>query len=284
MKTFAYQWDNVAMERSIAHFCKVWEIDDTARTFGDLRSFVHGLQNSVIAARPHSNLRDDQLTSDDCQQTLSALMKQAKEHGYSTEDIATIEECYWISARLTVGCFRPCGRPYINHLVGIASLLVHNRVEVRVVASALLYSSAMQFSPEGKSPSEHWQMVSQAIGKQPITDLVAQVPHSLTHWRALTLGEWEVEATQLQVEALFVFCVAQLEPKLSGEEDVTEIRNLLPAWLQEPLHQICELYRVAGLFAQFTFDDGLASNRMTKPASFKINQERFEPMFAADLS
>ena len=57
---------------------------------------------------------------------------------YRADELALIANAYHVAQVLMDGGYRPCGRPFINHLVGTASVLVHYGLRAETVASGLL--------------------------------------------------------------------------------------------------------------------------------------------------
>jgi hypothetical protein len=56
-------------------------------------------------------------------------------------DIINIKSAHWTALLLSSGGYRPCGRPFINHLIGTASVLVHFGFEARLIVAALLHAA-----------------------------------------------------------------------------------------------------------------------------------------------
>jgi hypothetical protein len=77
-------------------------------------------------------------------QTNLALYQQLHRLGYSGEGLARIRAAYEIATRLFAGHFRPCGRTFIAHLVGTASILATLRAKEPVVGAALLHAAYEQ--------------------------------------------------------------------------------------------------------------------------------------------
>ena len=77
-------------------------------------------------------------------QTNLVLYQQLHRLGYSGEGLARMRAGYEIATRLFAGHFRPCGRTFIAHLVGTASILATLRAEEPIVVAALLHSAYEQ--------------------------------------------------------------------------------------------------------------------------------------------
>jgi (p)ppGpp synthase/HD superfamily hydrolase len=100
----------------------------------------------------------------DLKQTFALFMELALRRGYLTRDMEQIEEAHWRALSLSNGGYRPCGRPFINHLVGTASVLVHYGFEVRLVQAALLHASYTHAPHFEGGPEKTVEAVAQALG------------------------------------------------------------------------------------------------------------------------
>jgi (p)ppGpp synthase/HD superfamily hydrolase len=74
-------------------------------------------------------------------QTNIQLFNQLERAGYGHADLARVRDAYALSMRLFTGCFRRCGKTFISHLVGTASILADLHTEAPIVAAGLLHSA-----------------------------------------------------------------------------------------------------------------------------------------------
>jgi hypothetical protein len=56
-------------------------------------------------------------------------------------EIDVLLKTYHIAMQLVNGLYRPCGRPFINHLAGTASVLLFYGCPIRVVAAGMLHAA-----------------------------------------------------------------------------------------------------------------------------------------------
>ena len=77
-------------------------------------------------------------------QTNPALYRQLHDLGCASESLAEIRAAYELAAALFAGCVRPCGRPFLPHLIGTASVLAELGARVAVVAAGLLHATYEQ--------------------------------------------------------------------------------------------------------------------------------------------
>ena len=284
MQYFGFQWDIPVLEKSIAHFCRTWGVVDSEKSFGSLRNYVRRHRAAVLATRDQLTAdagRERPLIAQHIVQEISSLIQLARNRGYDTEDIELIEEIYWVAARVTVGGFRPSGRPYLNHLVGTASILVHYGFNVRLVAAGLLHNAPLLKSQNGQLSSELWLKTRQLIVNTVLADLIGLCPNSLKRWTQLANEDWKATATQYEIEALIVFCAARLETKFELSAETSDSEFALPIGLEGPLSSICKTYGVEGFWSSLSFDDVIVAEKKFRPASFRISGEKFLPLFSA---
>lgn len=77
-------------------------------------------------------------------QTNIQLYNQMQSFGYSSAEIAQVATGYRLAADLFTGQFRSSGKPFINHLVGTASILVTLHQSLDVVTAGLLHAAYAQ--------------------------------------------------------------------------------------------------------------------------------------------
>ena len=54
-------------------------------------------------------------------QTHLQLFRQMRDSGYSADELAMVAGAYQAMTKLFANRFRPCGRPFVSHLVGIGA-------------------------------------------------------------------------------------------------------------------------------------------------------------------
>ena len=139
---FRERWSREAAESSIDAFCKKWNVVNDDRSFGILRTFVNGHEAQVDPIRWQS--RAGPAAPDEARgmrQTRSDLLDLATERGYEPKEVAWLASCYHVAHVLTDGGYRPCGRPFINHLAGAASVLIRYDFRIEIVGAGLLHAA-----------------------------------------------------------------------------------------------------------------------------------------------
>ena len=141
---FRERWAFAAAESSIKAFCSKWGVIDEERSFGDVRKFIRWHQTHVDPVRPAPAralaLRKPMLPHE-LQQTLSGLFELAQSRHYRQNEWDKVGRAYQLALPILDGAYRPCGRPFINHLAGSASVLMHYNFDASIVAAALLHAA-----------------------------------------------------------------------------------------------------------------------------------------------
>jgi (p)ppGpp synthase/HD superfamily hydrolase len=74
-------------------------------------------------------------------QTNVQLFNQLRSEGYSKEDQQSVLAAYELAMRIFSGQFLPSGKPFIDHLVGTASILASLRVPIEIVTAGLIHAA-----------------------------------------------------------------------------------------------------------------------------------------------
>ena len=119
--------------------------------------------------------------------------------GYSRTEIAQVATGYRLAADLFTGQFRSSGKPFINHLVGTASILVTLHQSLDVVTAGLLHAAYAQGdfgrSKVGITPTNTKQ-IQVAVGLSVERYIAA---YTVTKWPIQTLVENLSEFEQLVI-------------------------------------------------------------------------------------
>ena len=161
------RWSEHEADASIAVFCDKWNVLDDDRSFRDVRSFVRLHAAQIDPIRPACLSRPDHRTSmrrDELRHTRSDLLDFAAERGYGHDDLALMANAYHIAHVLMDGGYRPCGRPFIDHLVGTGSVLVRYDFRADVVAAAILHAAYTHSPPHAAGPEAAVAAISAGLG------------------------------------------------------------------------------------------------------------------------
>jgi (p)ppGpp synthase/HD superfamily hydrolase len=102
-------------------------------------------------------------------QTNLQLFQQMRTEGYSAAELAMVAKAYLVATKLFANRFRPCGRPFVAHLVGTGATLVWLKCPIHMVVAALLHAAYQEGdfpnSLEGMTPGKRKEL-SAAIGAE----------------------------------------------------------------------------------------------------------------------
>ena len=275
------RWSIAAAEHSIAAFCAKWRVLDDERSFGDVRDFVRYHVASLDPLRPEAEGRDREqpLRADELTQTRSALFDLALARGYPANDLAQMAHVYNLALVLLDG-YRPCGRPFLNHLCGTAGVLLRYDFRVELVAAALLHAVYTHCPPHSGGPAPALAIVRAALGGAG-TPLERRV-------RAYTLREGTTRPAALppfdqldvlDAEVLMLTAANEIDMHLSGEFRYSGRSDGISDELLRRIEQVAAVIGVPGLAASLaqaraasaTVPGALITQRA---ASYRIGPDR----------
>jgi (p)ppGpp synthase/HD superfamily hydrolase len=117
-------------------------------------------------------------------QTNLQLYGQMLEADRREADLRLVRDAYQLALGLFAGHYRGNGKPFLSHLVGVASILVAHGHEIETIVAGLLHSaySLGEFGDGTRGPSPRKQReVGQVVGSA-VEELVAE--YTLTDWDA----------------------------------------------------------------------------------------------------
>lgn len=141
---FRRRWDREAGERSLARFAARWNVIDDNRSFGGVRNFLARhvtMADPLLSGRGMTPEADRLMMRGDLEQTLAGLLWLAQRKGYNAGELQLLSHGSVMAMQLFEGIYRPCGRPFLNHLVGTASVLVFYGFEISLVLAGLLHAA-----------------------------------------------------------------------------------------------------------------------------------------------
>ena len=186
----------------------------------------------------------------DLRQTFTGLMELALLKGYNARDLERIEASYWRALSLSNGGYRPCGRPFINHLVGTASVLVHYGFEVRLVQAALMHAAYTHAPHFGGGPGKTVEAVAGKLGGlgSGLERAVRAYTVRSTRWQLLSeLGNWQDIATMSDVDTAILTIANDTDMNLSGEVRATGRTDVGDNAALSKAREICQILGVPGM-------------------------------------
>jgi hypothetical protein len=112
-------------------------------------------------------------------QTHLQLYRQLQEASYREEDLILVDRAYRIGMRRFAGNYRPNNKPFLMHLVGVASILVNVRQPADVIAAGLLHSAYLGLGKNGLVNRIHRKRMAESVG-QKVEQLIYD--YSNRHW------------------------------------------------------------------------------------------------------
>jgi hypothetical protein len=95
-------------------------------------------------------------------QTHLQLFQQMRSKSYSAADLAKVAAAYQAATKLFANRFRPCGRPFVSHLVGTSAILVWLKAPIPIVIAGLLHAAYQEGdfarSLEGMTPRKRAEL------------------------------------------------------------------------------------------------------------------------------
>jgi hypothetical protein len=198
-----------------------------------------------------------------------------------------IEESYWRALRLSNGGYRPCGRPFINHLVGTASVLVHYGFEARLVQAALLHA-AYTYAPHfDGGPQKTVDTVARRLGGlgSGLERAVRAYTVRSTRWQQLSeLSNWQDVATMSDVDTAILALANDIDMNLSGEMRTTGRTDSGDGAALSKVHDICQILGVPGMAGTARWQPGRGEatpipRKILPGGSIRLEGGKFVSMF-----
>ncbi len=138
-------------------------------------------------------------------QTHLQLYRQMHDAGYSDGDVVLVDRAYRVAMRIFAGHYRPNNKPFLVHLVGVASILVRARQTAGVVAAGLLHSSYLEFGKKKKrSARPRGSQIAEVVSPQ-VQELIAA--YAKRNWSVQDFSELEKNAKSLSAEHRQLFAI-----------------------------------------------------------------------------
>jgi hypothetical protein len=247
---FRERWSLERADADIEAFCAKWQVANDDRSFGAVRTFVRKHVAEVDPVRPSTRSRPDHadpMTAAELAQTRSALLDLADARGYDTHELAMMSNAYHVATVLHDGGYRPCGRPFINHVVGTASVLVRYGFQASTVTAGLLHAAYTHCPPHQRGIEAGLDAVCAAVGGR--NSAVERRVREYTLRDASGAGEpIQVETLSIiEAEVLAIAAANEIDMHLSGEFRYCGRTDALPAAMLAAIEPIAETLGVIGL-------------------------------------
>jgi hypothetical protein len=177
-------------------------------------------------------------------QTRSGLLDLAAARGYAPAELADLALCHGLAARLVNGGFRPCGRPFINHLAGTAAVLLRYDLRIETVAAGLLHAAYSHGWAPGNDAAAQCANITAQLGQgSPVERRVRAYAQRFGQPLRVSGG-----MTLDEAEVALIETANEIDMHFSGEYDYS---GRPPEINEERLAGLMQVCRAVGL-------DGLA--------------------------
>jgi len=286
LPVFRRRWDRGTAEASLAAFARRWGVDPADPGFHGVRRFLAGLYEigdplSPDAARGAADRVPDEAGRPKTRADVAAELLRG---GRPPADADVFDRAYLLAMDLFGGGFRPCGRPFLDHVVGTAGILAACGFSLRAVVAGLLHAAYTHAPPHPGGPQETARALARRLGGAgtPVERLVRAAATRRPRAAALLASDdREADATTEDLAALAIAAADEVEIRLSGEADSTGRRDLMDDAGAELAAWAAEAAGAPGLAEALRRARSAAPARAPRPlagASFRLRDGRLVPM------
>lgn len=293
LELFRWRWSVEAGDSSIRAFSKRWNVIDDARSFGVRNFLVRHNSHIDVVRRALQDGRGslEPMQPSDLRQTITGLIELAQSRGYSAADLLELKRAHWAALILFNGGYRACGRPFINHVIGTASVLIHFGFETRLVAGAMLHAGYTHAPRMRGGAQEAVDAVARLLGgrEKPIERMVRAYTVRSARWTQLwSLNNWRDVATIADAEIAIIAMANFVDMRLSGEIRATGRIDEEDSAVLAKADEICAVVGVPGLARTVHQEDRGArievfSDGATPKGSFRLEGMKAVPMVNRDF-
>ncbi len=163
---FRLRWCDDWNERSVQHFAGSWNVTMDSLLFTEMQGWLGKHQRHLQLPSPPQDSNAVATRHRYCAQTNVQLYRQCMDLGYSESELALLRNAYEHAQGWFGDLYRVCGKPFLAHLVGTASILAAQGTPVTLVVAGLLHS-LYEFSALGPDITpEKRRDVASAIGTE----------------------------------------------------------------------------------------------------------------------
>ena len=250
---FRQRWSSVEAEANIDAFSRKWNVVNDDRSFGRVRQFVrnHVAQVDPIRSSPpmaadhHRPMRREEL-----KQTRSDLLDFAIERGYQTNELGVIANSYHLAHILVDGGYRPCGRPFANHVVGTASVLIRYGFRAETVAAGMLHSAYTHSPPHSEGPKAAMDAMCALLGGKgsEVERRVRAYSLRESSWAGVPADFDSCSTLSVfESEILAIAAANEVEMHLSGEVRYSGRTDDIKSHVLRQISHVCQIFGVNGL-------------------------------------
>lgn len=138
---FRLRWSDAWNESSLRHFGEKWRFAEDSPFFVQHRDWLKSHQRSLQFPDPGAGVAAGSGGGHRYAQTNIQLYNQLWRSGWSDTQLSLVRDTHDFAAALFAASFRACGKPFLAHLVGTASILAANGCPETMVAAGLLHAA-----------------------------------------------------------------------------------------------------------------------------------------------
>lgn len=279
---YRWRYSVAAVETSIKVYCEKWQVLDHPDAFDLLRKHLKKLAAEIDSIRANflgSPACLAAMRKSELRQTRSDLLYQAAEAGYTAQELKQLSDAYRLAQAVTDGGYRPCGRPFVNHLVGVTSILMRYGFKIETLLAAMLhtfYSHGIRH-PNGAQAAVATTECMLGGAGSPVESRV----RAYTTLRIKGLDALDTPYTHLNIldaEVVLIALATEIEVRLSGEIAYSGKSNALPTTFETLVTNICNTLGVSGLAQTLVESKKLptvAPELLTNiPASYRLQADK----------
>ena len=263
---FRARWDVAAAEDSLTRFAERWGVIDDDAYRLPIRQFLagHAGHSDVIDPRPGLGAaRGQAMARTDLEQTYAGIEWRAGERGYDDADIRQLRTAYRLGLSLSAGLYRPCGRPFVNHLAGTASVLLFYGCPIPLVLASLLHA-AHSHGPAAFSRTALARFARSSPQAKSAVRLAMLYADRTRRLEAVDLEGGAMPQLPVDLAAVFVLDAAnEVDMHLSREVAVSGRTDVLAGERLSNCRTVLEQVGLPGLAATL---DGLGEEVGARPA------------------
>lgn len=235
LEFFRRRWSKDWNRRSFEHFARKWNLDRESPIFHGNGAFLQEHQRLVSLpdpqrARPRAEIT---LHRHGYAQTPAQLLHQVQEAGWPAEELTRVKQACDLAVVLYSGLFRACGKPFLCHAIGTASILVRHGAPPTLALAGLHHAALTHghFGDGAPASSEaHRLRLRHTLGKS--------VELHVTHYKRFRWSEpvepGEIDFADYDCRSAAV-CVIRManniEERLDGALALTAKKiDTLPGW------------------------------------------------------
>lgn len=251
---FRARWAIADGEASMNAFANKWNIVNDDRSFGNTKKFLYNHLKSTDPIREYASTdlsRNAPMLRVELQQTRSGLLDLAVERGYSAPEMALLASAYRVAHKLMDGGYRSCGRPFINHLVGTASVLLRYGFRMEIVAAGMLHAVYSHCPAHAAGPKAATEMVCAALGGagSPLEKIVSAYTQRTSSWQNLLAQPEPLSSlTVLDAEIIAIVAANEIEMHMSGEFRYSGRADAINPKIVQLISHVCRIFGVPGLY------------------------------------